>query len=115
MKVTVKGSIVVALVRKGGVSSAGKEWASQDFVLAEAGSGELLKFNVFGADNLANYDLKVNDEVEVTLSIVSREYQGKYYTDARAVSCTKMSSTVSVAAEQSAPEINNTPIDEVPF
>lgn len=115
MKVTVKGTITNVLERRSGVSNAGKEWASQDFVIKEANSDDLIKFNVFGAENLANYDLKVNSEIEVTVVVSSREYQGKFYTDIRAISCTKISPANTATIGNSViPEVNPN-IGEMPF
>lgn len=119
MKVTVKGTVVSALERRSGVSSAGKEWASQDFVIQEAGSEDKMKFNVFGADNLANYNLKAGSEIEATIVVTAREYQGKWYLDARAISCTNLTPT-GVGAPSATignsviPEVNPH-LDEMPF
>lgn len=115
MKTTVKGTIIAALERRSGVSSMGKEWASQDFVMQEAGSEDKIKFNVFGADNLANYNLKVNDEVEATVVVNSREYQGKFYTDIRAISCTKISADNTATIGNSVIPETNPNIGEMPF
>lgn len=117
MKVTVKGTVVSALERRSGVSSAGKEWASQDFVIQEAGSEDKIKFNVFGADNLANYNLKVNDEIEATIVVTAREYQGKWFIDARAIHCQVLSASgVSTAAPATSviPDANPN-IGDMPF
>lgn len=117
MKTTVKGTIIATLERRGGVSSMGKEWASQDFVMQEAGSEDKIKFNVFGADNLANYNLKVNDEVEATIVVTAREYQGKWFIDARAIHCQVLSTS---GASTTAPATSVIPdenpnIGDMPF
>jgi hypothetical protein len=115
MKVTVKGTIIAVLERRGGTSSAGREWASQDFVLKEANSDDVIKFNVFGVENLANYDIKMNDEVEVTVVVNSREYQGKYYTDIRAIACTKTASASTATIGGSVIPAENPHVGEMPF
>lgn len=115
MKVTVKGTIIAALERKSGTSAAGKDWASQDFVMKEADSNDSIKFNVFGIENLANYDLKVNDDIEATVVVSSREYQGKFYTDIRAISCNKISSADPATIGNSTTPEANSNIGEMPF
>ena len=117
MKTTVKGTIIATLERRSGVSSMGKEWASQDFVMQEAGSDDKIKFNVFGADNLANYNLKVNDEVEATIVVTAREYQGKWFIDARAIHCQVLSASGASAAAPATsviPDVNPN-IGDMPF
>lgn len=117
MKVTVTGKVVAALERRSGVSSAGKEWASQDFVIEEANSDDKIKFNVFGADNLANYNLKVNDEVEATIVVTAREYQGKWFIDARAIHCQVLSpanASTTAPATSVIPDVNPN-IGDMPF
>lgn len=115
MKVTVKGTITNVLERRGGVSNAGKDWASQDFIMKEADSNDFIKFNVFGIENLANYDLKVNDDIEATVVVSSREYQGKFYTDIRAISCTKISSADPATIGNSVIPDTNPNISDMPF
>lgn len=114
MKTTVKGTIIAALERRSGVSGMGKEWASQDFVMQEAGSEDKIKFNVFGADNLANYNLKVNDEVETTIVVTAREYQGKWFIDARAIHCQVANSNAVAPATSVTPDANPT-LSDMPF
>lgn len=114
MKVTVKGKVVAALERRSGVSAAGKEWASQDFVIEEANSDDKIKFNVFGADNLANYGLKVGDDVEATIVVTAREYQGKWFMDARAISATPSTANAAAPATSVIPDVNPN-IGDMPF
>lgn len=87
MQVSVNGRIVSVLEKREGVSKAGTPWQSQDYVIMPDGDEDFIAFNVFGADKIAQYDLHVGSLVSVTLSITSREYNGKYYPQIRAVQC----------------------------
>ena len=87
MTFNVTGTIVKVLDKKSGTSQAGKEWASQDFVLQEKGSENVLFFNVFGEENITSYNLEVGDEVSVILEVRSREWNGKYFTELRGRQC----------------------------
>lgn len=40
-------------------------------------------FDVFGADRLAQYNIKVGDEVAVSFDIDAHEYQGRWFNDIR--------------------------------
>ncbi|NRA78770.1 MAG: DUF3127 domain-containing protein [Pseudoalteromonas sp.] len=66
-------------------------WKKASFLLKEDGDyGKLIKFDYFGSgekveyvDNLLKYN-KVGDTVKVSFNVESREYNGKYYTNATA-------------------------------
>lgn len=91
MKTLVKGKIAAIFDKKEGVSkTSGKSWASQDFAIQDE-DNEVLVFNVFGAENIAQYGLTVGAEVLVELSITSREYNGKYFTQVRCLNCSRTS------------------------
>lgn len=112
MRVTVNGKIVAVLEKKSGISKAGKEWANQDYVLQPDGDEDVISFNVFGEENIANYNLHVGSMVSVTLGIRSREYNGKYYPEVRAIQCYAQTSGSAPAPQpqpQSTPQ--STPVD----
>lgn len=81
------GKIVKAFEKKSGVSQAGKEWASQDFLLQEKDSENVLFFNVFGEENLSNYNLEEGTDVSIIFDVRSREWNGRYYTELRCRQC----------------------------
>jgi hypothetical protein len=120
MRVTVNGKIVAVLEKKSGISKAGKEWANQDYVLQPDGDEDVISFNVFGEENIANYNLHVGSMVSVTLGIRSREYNGKYYPEVRAIQCYAQS-TGNTTAPQSQPtpqpttDATNTSSTDLPF
>ena len=105
MTFNVTGKIVKAFDKKSGVSQAGKEWASQDFLLQEKDRDTVLFFNVFGEENIANYNLQNGDDVTLMLDVTSREWNGRYFTELRCKQCfvTKGVSKASKAATEDAP------------
>lgn len=114
MTFNVTGKIVKAFEKKSGVSQAGKEWASQDFLIQEMNSENVLFFNVFGEENLANYGLEEGADVSVVLDARSREWNGRYYTELRCKQCYAQGRPV--AKKPATAQTNNSqPIDEVPF
>lgn len=122
MRVTVNGKIVAVLEKKSGISKAGKEWANQDYVLQPDGDEDVISFNVFGEENIANYNLHVGSMVSVTLGIRSREYNGKYYPEVRAIQCYAQTSGSAPAPQpqpqstpQSTPADANTSSVDLPF
>ena len=104
MKVTLNGKITAVLPKRAGVSKAGKDWATQDYVLLPDGDEDVICFNVFGEDSIANYNLQVGSQVSVTLIVKSREYNGKFYPEIKAIQCYTQSGTSAPApAPASAP------------
>jgi hypothetical protein len=86
MVTTITGEITNVLPIKSGVSKAGKEWHSQDYVIQDE-NGEKIAFNVFGVDNINKYNLTVGTRASVTMKIESKEWNGKFFTTASCTEC----------------------------
>ena len=81
-----KGTLFKALEKKGGVSSSGNAWASQEFVITDNGERpNLVVFEVFGEENINAFvsSHKIGDMVEVECAINTREWNNRYYTSLR--------------------------------
>jgi hypothetical protein len=78
---SISGVITEILEVENGVSKAGKEWQKQAFVInTEAEFNPLVCFSLFGADKIAMLANKgINQLVEVSFNVSSREFNGKYY------------------------------------
>lgn len=83
----IKGKVKNVLPVESGEGKNGKEWKRQDFII-EFMDGEYSKILALTArtDNTlkAVNDLKSGMDVKVQFNIESREYNGKYYTNANA-------------------------------
>lgn len=86
MTATITGEITNVLPIKSGVSKAGKEWQSQDYVIQDE-NGDKIAFNVFGVDNINKYNLTVGTRASVTMKIESKEWNGKFFTTASCTEC----------------------------
>jgi len=75
-----------------GVSSSGKEWEKQDFVIQTKGNYPVkICFSLFG-DKISNLDnVTEGCEVDVSFSVESREYNGKWYHNVNASKVTILS------------------------
>lgn len=117
MKVNVTGKITAVFPKREGVGKAsGKPWASQDYALSvdSDSEAEVVVFNIFGSEMIDKNNLIVGDVVSLTLSILSKQYNGKYYPEIKAVECYKKVSAAGVsqvASEQPATGVET----EVPF
>ena len=125
-----QGKVIVALPERSGVSSRG-EWKSQEFVIETHESyPKKMVFNVFGAERLQRFNVKVGQEVNVSFDIDAHEYNNRWFNsinafDVRLVDVTSngQAQTASEQAPQapaaqpaSAPEQPQTPAsDDLPF
>lgn len=115
MRVTVNGKIVSVLEKRTGVSKSGSEWASQDYVIQPDGDDDVICFNVFGENNIADYNLHVGSVVSVTLVIASREYNGKYYPSIKAVQCFAQSNGANTSAPSAEASTQSPDPSHLPF
>lgn len=106
----IKGSIIQVMPVQSGTSAAGKDWAKQDFVLETPGQyPKKICFTLWGEQKINDYDLQPNLEVTVYFNLESREYNGRWYTEAKAdkISWTKEAAVKGNAAAED--EIWNKP------
>lgn len=86
----IKGVLIVAPEFTGGISESNREWKKCTCVFDIAGRDGrndnvmAIAFNKV-SDRIENMALKKGDELDLTLSVRSRKYNGKYYTDVNIV------------------------------
>ena len=82
----VVGKIIAALPPKSGTSqSTGKPWQVNAYVLqTNEQTPKNIAFDVFGAERLEQYNLKVGDMVTVSIDIDAHHYNGRWYNQIRA-------------------------------
>lgn len=80
------GKIIAVLPERGGVSQrTGSEWKVQEYVLeTQEQYPRKMCFDVFGADKIAQFALKIGEQVTVSFDIDAREYNGRWYNSIRA-------------------------------
>ncbi len=82
----VTGKLVKVLDTETGVSKAGKEWMRKSFVIdTGAKYNPEICFGLFGDDKVAMIDsCSLGDELTISFNLSSREFKGRYYTQADA-------------------------------
>ena len=106
----IKGRIIHVLPLQEGVSKAGNPWKKQEYVLeTEEQYPRKVCFNLFG-DKVDQYPAAIGDDVVVSFDLVSREFNGRWYTDVRAWKIDKVA-----PAAQSVPDMPPMPNDIPPF
>lgn len=80
----IKGRIVKVIDPIVGTGKKG-DWAKQDFVIETSGQySKKVCFSLWGQEKIDKYDLQIGLEVTVHFELESREYNGRWYTEARA-------------------------------
>lgn len=79
----IKGKIIEVLPEKSGQSANG-EWRKQEYVLeTDAQYQKKVCFMAWG-DKVNQFNIKKDENVEVSIDVESREYNGRWYTDVKA-------------------------------
>lgn len=101
----VVGKIIATLPPKSGTSqSTGKPWQVNAYVLqTNEQTPKNIAFDVFGAERVEQYNLKVGDMVTVSIDIDAHEYNGRWYNQIRAWNVVNHASAVQQAAQQVPP------------
>lgn len=82
----ITGKIIAVLPERGGISQrTGTEWKVQEYVLeTQEQYPRKMCFDVFGADKIAQFGIKIGDHLTVSFDIDAHEYQGRWYNSIRA-------------------------------
>lgn len=101
----VVGKIIAALPPKSGTSqSTGKPWQVNAYVLqTNEQTPKNIAFDVFGAERVEQYNLKVGDMVTVSIDIDAHEYNGRWYNQIRAWNVVNHASAQQPTAQQVPP------------
>ena len=101
----VVGKIIAALPPKSGTSqSTGTPWQVNAYVLqTNEQTPKNIAFDVFGAERVEQYNLKVGDMVTVSIDIDAHEYNGRWYNQIRAWNVVNHASAQQPAAQQAPP------------
>lgn len=87
----IQGKVIAVLPERSGVSARG-EWKSQTYVIeTQEQYPKKMAFDVFGADRLAQFNIKSGEVINVSFNIDAHEYQGRYFNQIRAWNVTKVS------------------------
>jgi hypothetical protein len=111
----VKGKVIQLLPMQSGMGKKG-QWKKQEFIIeTQAQFPKKICLSAWG-DKVDQFNLAVGDMVSVAVDLESREYNGRWYTEARAWKLEK-------TGQQSAPTADDEPffsqetssVDDMPF
>ena len=101
------GKLIKKLERETGVSKAGKTWEKQSILVEQSGTdyNKEVVISFFGDKIKSIRDVEIGSEIEVSINLSSREYNGKYYHNIDGWFC-------SVKGKETIGSIND---DDMPF
>lgn len=104
----ISGKIIAVLPMATGQGKNGT-WRSQDYVLETADQyPKKVCFNLFN-DKIDQFPMGIDDQVNVSFDIESREYNGRWYTTVRAWKVEKSVVSAAPVAAASAPSFDAAP------
>lgn len=78
----IQGKVIQVLPPQSGTSKAGNPWSKQEYVIEQEG-GRKVAVTFFG-ERATQFLLHMNENVNLSIDIESREYNGRWYTEIRA-------------------------------
>ncbi|MCX6277195.1 MAG: DUF3127 domain-containing protein [Bacteroidetes bacterium] len=112
----ITGKVIKILPLQTGTGRNGT-WKKQDFIIETPGQiPRKICFSLWG-DKIDQFNLIEGDETEVSFDLESREYNSKWYTDAKAWKIVKKSAGTGIpSGEEPPPEYYPSPSDDgMPF
>ena len=100
------GKLVQKYERETGVSKSGKTWEKQSIMVEQSGTdyNKEVVISFFGDKIKSIRDIEVGSEINVSINLSSREYNGKFYHNIDGWFCAKLGEeTVSSMNESDSP------------
>ncbi|HEY9048354.1 MAG TPA: DUF3127 domain-containing protein [Ohtaekwangia sp.] len=116
----IKGRVIQLLQLQTGQGKKGP-WKKQEFIIeTQSQYPKKVCLSAWG-DKVDQYNLSVGDEVSVSVDLESREYNGRWYTEARAWKLEKSGGSSKGSGSSAPPPgdepfyADNSPSDDLPF
>lgn len=121
----IKGKIIAVLPQKSGVSKAGKEWQSQEYVLETSDQyPKKMCFTVFGGEKIAEFNIRIGEVVSVHFDVDAKQWQDRWFNSITAWKVDRDATTQAYAnapvnrqtpSAQPAPMFSEAQKDDLPF
>ena len=81
----VTGKLIKKLDIQKGTSKAGKEWQKMSFIIeTDSKYNNEISFDLFGEEKISMLNQEIGSELKIYFNLSSREFNGRYYTQAQA-------------------------------
>lgn len=95
----IKGKIIAVLPQKSGVSKAGKEWQSQEYVLETSDQyPKKMCFTVFGSENINTFGLTIGETATIYFNVDAKQWQDRWFNSITAWKVDKEANTPNYAS-----------------
>ena len=109
----ISGKIIELLTVKSGQSANG-EWRKQEYILeTEAEYPQKICFMAWG-DKIGQFNIQQGENIEVSVDLESREYNGRWYTDVKAWKVSRDGVDASSPHPLSSQDRNDPPSTHIP-
>ncbi len=78
------GKVIQQLPEVGGNSKSGNAWRKQEFILETGGQYPKKVCVALWGDKIDQFAINVGDQVNLSVDVESREYNGRWYTEVKA-------------------------------
>lgn len=112
------GKVIAVLEPRGGVSKTGNEWKVQEYVIETHDQyPRKMCFDVFGADKIAQFNIQVGEELNVSFDIDAREWNGRWFNSIRAWKVERVNAAAPAGMPTDAPfpPVNAAPMPAADF
>ncbi|MGP1350589.1 MAG: DUF3127 domain-containing protein [Hoylesella marshii] len=111
-----QGKVIAVLPERSGVSARG-EWKSQEYVIETHDQyPRKMVFNIFGADRIAQFAIKIGEEISVSFDIDAHEYNGRWFNNIRAWNIARVdAAAVQASSAPAAAPVSSTNEATAPF
>ncbi|MFC3416718.1 DUF3127 domain-containing protein [Algoriphagus hitonicola] len=111
------GKVIQKLPEVGGNSKNGNAWRKQEFILETPGQYPKKVCVALWGDKIDQFGLQVGEQVNLSVDVESREYNGRWYTEVKAYRADRSNGGSTGTA--SAPEVDtfhaDSEEDQLPF
>ena len=114
MSMELKGRVLQLLEQQSGMGRKGP-WKKQEFILeTQSQYPKKVCLSIWG-DKIDQFNLTAGEMVNVSIDLESREYNGRWYTEARAWKVAKEGSGDQPPPPDTAPPFDDSSTDDLPF
>ena len=110
------GKVIAVLEPREGVSKTGNAWKVQEYVIETHDQyPKKMCFDVFGAEKIAQFNIQVGEELNVSFDVDAREWNGRWFNSIRAWKVERVAAQGPAAPDAPFPPMNAAPVAPVDF
>ncbi len=110
------GKVIAVLQPRGGVSKAGNEWKTQEYVIETHDQyPKKMCFEVFGVEKIDQFNIQIGEELNVFFDVDARQWQDRWFNSIRAWKVERVGAQAPAGADAPFPPMGAAPAAPVDF